>query len=159
MVVILNNVKESTASPARKVRLIKRIAIALAVIAGMLALLVGAAWKWESDHAKEHEITFIVPPGTAVLQANGKDDLMLPTQIWLVAGEHDTLIIRNLDAFPVRVGPFKLNAGQQYRQRFRNVGEVQLVCTTMYHEEQMKIWVMETKDPLRKLLNALFRQN
>jgi hypothetical protein len=84
---------------------------------------------------------------------------MLPKQIWLVAGEHDTLIIRNLDDFPVRVGPFKLEAGQQYRQRFRNVGEVQLVCTTMYHEEQMKILVMETKDPLRKLFSVLFRQN
>lgn len=140
-------------------RFIKRLAIALVILAGVLALAYGAAWKWESDHAKEHEITFIVPPGTAVLQANGKDDLMLPKQIWLVAGEYDTLIIRNLDAFPVRIGPFKLEAGQQYRQRFRNTGEVQLICTTMYHEEQMKILVMETKDPVRKVLNALFRQN
>jgi hypothetical protein len=136
-----------------------RIAILLALMAGLLALALMAAWKWETDHAKEHVITFIVPPGTAVLQANGKDDLMLPKQIWLVAGEFDTLIIRNLDSFPVRVGPFKLEAGQQYRQRFRNAGEVQLVCTTMYHEEQMKIVVMETKDPVRKLLSALFRQN
>jgi hypothetical protein len=149
----------AAAKPARNVRLVKRIAIALALVAGVLALAYGAAWRWETDHAKEHEITFIVPSGTAVLQANGKDDLMLPTQIWLVAGEHDTLIIRNLDDFPVRVGPFKLEAGQQYRQRFRSAGEVQLVCTTMYHEEQMKILVMETKDPLRKLLSALFRQN
>lgn len=149
----------ATRKPARSVRLVRRIAIALALVAGVLALAYGAAWRWETDHAKEHEITFIVPPGTAVLQANGKDDLMLPTQIWLVAGEHDTLIIRNLDDFPVRVGPFKLEAGQQYRQRFRSAGEVQLVCTTMYHEEQMKILVMETKDPLRKLLSALFRQN
>jgi hypothetical protein len=124
-----------------------------------LALAYGAAWKWESDHAKAHEITFIVPPGTAVLQANGRDDLMLPQQVWLVAGEHDTLIIRNLDDFPVRVGPFKLEAGQQYRQRFRNAGEVRLVCTTRYHEEQMKMLVMETKDPLRALFNGLFRQN
>ena len=62
------------------------------IVAGVLAIAYGAAWKWESE-AKEHEITFIVPPGTAVLQANGKDDLMLPKQIWLVAGEYDTLII------------------------------------------------------------------
>lgn len=149
----------AAATPARNLRSIKRIVIALVLLAGALLLAFAAAWKWESDHAKEHEITFIVPPGTAVLQANGKDDLMLPRQIWLVAGEHDTLIIRNLDAFPVRVGPFKLEAGQQYRQRFRNEGEVQLVCTTMYHEEQMQIVVMQTKDPLRKLITMLFRQN
>jgi len=144
---------------AHSARFLKRNAVALVIVAGVLALLYGASWKWENDHSKEHEITFIVPPGTAVLQANGKDDLMLPKQIGLVAGEYDTLIIRNLDSFPVRIGPFKLEAGQQYRQRFRNAGEVQLICTTMYHEEQMKIVVMETKDPLRKVLNALFRQN
>jgi hypothetical protein len=145
--------------PAMRMRLIRRFIVALALVAGVLALFAVVAWKWETDHSKEHEITFIVPPGTAVLQANGKDDLMLPKQIWLVAGEHDTLIILNLDGFPVRIGPFKLEAGQQYRQRFRNAGEVLLVCTTMYHEEQMKILVMETKDPWRRLLSALFRQN
>lgn len=149
----------TAATPARNLRRIKHIAVALALIAGVLALAFGAAWKWETDHAVEHEITFLIPPGTAIRQANGKDDLMLPKQIWLIAGEHDTLIIRNLDAFPVRIGPFKLEAGQQYRQRFRKEGEVQLVCTTMYHEEQMQIVVMETKDPLRKLLSAIFRQN
>ncbi len=149
----------AAATPVRNTRRIKRFTIALAVVAGVLLLAFAAAWKWERDHAKDHEIIFIVPPGTAVLQANGKDDLMLPRQIWLVAGEYDTLIIRNLDAFPVRVGPFKLEAGQQYRQRFRNEGEVKLVCTTMYHEEQMQIVVMETKDPLRKLFTTLFRQN
>ena len=147
----------AVATPARHTRRI--IPIVLALVAGVLLLAFAVAWKWESDHAKDHEVMFIVPPGTAVLQANGKDDLMLPRQIWLVAGEHDTLIIRNLDAFPVRVGPFKLEAGQQYRQRFRTEGEVQLVCTTMYHEEQMQIVVMQTKDPLRKMLTALFRQN
>jgi hypothetical protein len=156
---MINLLPAAAARPARFVRPFQRLAIALALLAGVLALAYGAAWKWESDRAQEHDITFIVPPGTAVRQANGKDDMMLPKQIWLVAGEHDTLIIRNLDDFPVRVGPFKLEAGQQYRQRFRNVGEVQLVCTTMYHEEQMKILVMETKDPLRKLFSVLFRQN
>lgn len=147
------------ATPARHARNIKGAAITLALVAGVLLLAYSAVWKWETDHTSEHEITFIVPPGTAVLQANGKDDLMLPKQIWLVAGEHDTLIIRNLDDFPVRVGPFKLEAGQQYRQRFRSEGKVQLVCTTMYHEEALKIVVMETKNPMRRLFSALFRQN
>ncbi len=155
----MTNAQAIPSKLASNLRVIVRVAVVLAVATGVLALALVAAWKWETDRAEEHEITFIVPPGTAVLQANGKDDMMLPKQIWLVAGEHDTLIIRNLDDFPVRVGPFKLEAGQQYRQRFRNVGEVLLVCTTLYHEEQMKIVVMETKDPMRKLLSALFRQN
>ena len=29
-------------------------------------LALAGAWKWERDHAKDHEIIFIVPPGTAV---------------------------------------------------------------------------------------------
>jgi hypothetical protein len=123
----------------------------------VIAASIGAGWLWKRERSSQHEVLFIVPRGTAVLQAQGKDDLMLPESVRLVIGEYDTLVIRNQDDFPVRIGPFKLEAGQQYRQRFRNPGRVNLVCTTMYHEEQMRIEVVESSNLVHKALSSLFR--
>lgn len=149
-----------TASVLNRAPVSRRIGrIALAVAAALVALLAvtWAGWRYEQSRASAHEVLFIIPKGTAALQASGKDDLMLPKRIMLYVGERDTLIIRNEDDFPVRVGPFKLEAGQQYRQRFRAPGQTSLVCTTMYHEEQMDILVANDSNALHRVLGQLFR--
>ncbi len=141
-------------SRVRRARAIGVVAAGLILLAALVAL---AGWRYELSRAGGHEVLFIIPRGTASLQANGKDDLMLPRQIMLYVGERDTLVIRNEDDFPVRIGPFKLEAGQHYRQRFRAPGKFSLVCTTMYHEEQMDILVSDGPNLVHRMLGDLFR--
>jgi hypothetical protein len=132
------------------------VAMVLAVI-GLGAAKVGAVWQFELKHPDEHEILVIVPKGTAILQANGKDSLMVPRTLWLTVGDMDTLVIRNEDDFTLAVGPFRLGPNQQYRQRFRAPGVYKLVCSTMYHEDEVVITVLAPKDPAGVWLANLFR--
>jgi hypothetical protein len=133
--------------------------VALAMLAA-LGLAGLAIWRYEATHVSEHEVLFIIPKGTAILQASGKDGPMLPKTMILTLGALDTLVIRNEDDFPARIGPFKLDSGQRYRQRFRMPGETQLICATRYHEEQVTIWVQAAPfgpGSLLQPLVALFR--
>lgn len=98
------------------------------------------------DH--DHIVLIVVPKGTAYLQATSADTPMLPQLMTLRVGELDTIVIRNDDDFPVRVGPIRLAKGQQYRQRFRAAGDVQLVCATMYHREQVTVRVLPLREGL-----------
>lgn len=132
------------------------VAMVLAVL-GLGAAKVGAVWQFELKHPDEHEFLVIVPKGTAVLQANGKDSLMVPRTLWLTVGDMDTLVIRNEDDFTLAVGPFRLGPNQQYRQRFRAPGVYKLVCSTMYHEDEVVITVLASKDPAGVWLSSLFR--
>lgn len=146
------------AGPARSRRrgLWILLALVLAVL-GLGAAKVGAVWQFELKHPEEHEFLVIVPRGTAILQANGKDSLMVPRTLWLTVGDMDTLVIRNEDDFTLAVGPFRLGPNQQYRQRFRAPGVYRLVCSTMYHEDEVVITVLASKDPAGVWLSALFR--
>ena len=132
------------------------VAMVLAVL-GLGAAKVGAVWQFELKHPDEHEFLVIVPKGTAVLQANGKDSLMVPRTLWLTVGDMDTLVIRNEDDFTLAVGPFRLGPNQQYRQRVRSPGVYKLVCSTMYHEDEVVITVLASKDPAGTWLANLFR--
>lgn len=144
-----------TARPRRRGLLI--LVAMLLVVLGLGAAKVGAVWQFELKHPDEHEILVIVPKGTAILQANGKDSLMVPRTLWLTVGDMDTLVIRNEDDFTLAVGPFRLGPNQQYRQRFRAPGVYKLVCSTMYHEDEVVITVLASKDPAGVWLSSLFR--
>jgi hypothetical protein len=144
-----------TKTPATRARA-RWLWIALPML--VLALAYLGAWRYERINTAEHDVLFVVPRGTAYLQAVGQDNVMLPRSIRLVIGELDTLVIRNEDGFPIRVGPFKLESEQTYRQRFRTPGVYRLVCTTLYHEEQVEVIVVGSQKVLPRLLNALVRE-
>ncbi|MEO6063662.1 MAG: hypothetical protein ABIQ99_17155 [Thermoflexales bacterium] len=124
----------------------------LVVLLVLAALAFGAAWRTDQANPREHEFLVIVPKGTAILQSRGQDSLMVPQKLRLTLGDLDTLVIRNEDDFTLRVGPFRLEANQQYRQRFRSPGVFKLVCATMYHEDQVEITVVESPDLWRRML-------
>lgn len=127
--------------------------LALVVLAAAAAAFaVSMAWRWDQTHAGDHEFVVVIPKGTAILQAQGRDSLMVPQKLRLTLGDIDTLVIRNDDDWPLRIGPFRLEAGQQYRQRFRSPGVFKLVCTTMYHEDQLEITVVDSPDLWRSAL-------
>jgi len=133
------------------------LTIRFLVAATALGLLAFAGWRAESTHAAEHEVVIIIPKGTAIQQANGTDGPMLPKTMILTIGLRDTLVIRNDDDFPARIGPFKLDSGQHYRQQFHTPGQIQLVCSTMYHEEQVSILVQPAPANAWLWWRSLFR--
>lgn len=117
---------------------------------GMLVLgaagLGVAAWQHEASRPQNHEVLLIIPPGTVVQQANGQAEMMVPAQLTLTVGAHDTLVLRNLDTFAARVGPIVVPPGGTYRQRFRAAGVYDFTCTTLYHEEAFRVVVQERFD-------------
>ena len=136
---------------------LQRLAALLVILVVAISLLAFIGWRDELTHAPEHEVIFIIPKGTAILQANGTDGPMLPRMMILTIGLRDTLVIRNDDDFPARIGPFKLDSGQHYRQQFRTPGEIQLICSTMYHEEQVSIRVQPAPPDVWLWWHSLFR--
>jgi hypothetical protein len=146
----------AVAARPRRLGLWILVAMLLAAL-GLGAAKVGAVWQFELKHPDEHEILIIIPKGTTILQANGKDSLMVPRSLRLTVGDMDTLVIRNEDDFTLAVGPFRLGPNQQYRQRFRAPGVYKLVCSTMYHEDEVVITVLASKDPAGTWLSNWFR--
>ena len=104
------------------------LALALAVL-GLGAAKVGAVWQFELKHPDEHEILVIVPKGTAILQANGKDSLMVPRTLWLTVGDMDTLVIRNEDVRVQTVGLFTVRPGETVDTPFPKPGVFKGACT------------------------------
>lgn len=120
----------------------RKILLTLVLLA-LVGLGVEELQRWHMNLELERRVVFVIPKGMAVLQANGKDPPMLPATIILTVGQLDTIVIRNEDVWPVRIGPFKIGPGQQYTQRFRRPGQVKLICSTMYHREQTRITVRD----------------
>ncbi len=145
--------------PRSTLRAVARVIAATCLIALLGTALIAAISAVEAHSSTdEHLVLIIVPKGSAFLQASGSDAPMLPQLLTLRVGELDTLVIRNDDHFPVRVGPIRLAQGQQYRQRFRAAGDVQLICATMYHKEQIIVRVLPLRDgPLAWVRNQLNR--
>jgi hypothetical protein len=133
------------------------LALTCALVLPVLALLLAAVVLEQGATDDEHTVLIVVPKGTAYLQATGADSPMMPQLMTLRVGELDTIVIRNDDDFPVRVGPIRLAKGQQYRQRFRAAGEIQLVCATMYHKEQVTVRVLPLREGLMPWLRNKVR--
>lgn len=129
-------------------RLAPVMIVACAVSVSVLGLALTTIARDARASHNDHIVLLVVPKGTAYLQATGADSPMLPKLMTLRVGELDTVVIRNDDDFPVRVGPIRLAKGQQYRQRFRAAGDVQLVCATMYHREQVMVRVLPPREGL-----------
>lgn len=149
----------ASALPRFTQRAVARLLAAACALTLLGAALIAALGAIEA-HASpdEHVVLIVVPKGSAYLQASGADAPMLPQLLTLRVGELDTLVIRNDDDFPVRVGPIRLAHSQQYRQRFHTAGDVQLICTTMYHKEQIVVRVLPLRDgPLAWVRHKLRR--
>lgn len=128
---------------------IRKLILVIIATLGLGGLgVLSAAWVWERAYPDTHEFLYIIPKGTAYLQATGQETSMLPKLIIFTVGDLDTLVIHNDDDFPANIGPFKLETGRQYRQRFRSIGELQMLCSTIYHKEQVEIRVQPARNNL-----------
>jgi hypothetical protein len=114
------------------------------MLAGALALLIlalgGAAWWLSGPSETARQVIYTVPPGTAARLAAGENVEVLPPTISLTLNQHDILIIRNDDTQPVQIGPFKIEPGQRFVQRYYNRGAYDLVCS-IHASQRLRIIV------------------
>jgi hypothetical protein len=76
-----------------------------------------------------HDLTYVVPPGTAARLASGAELNVLPSTIHLTVGVRDVLVLRNEDDAMHQVGPILLGPRQTYRIPFRIPGRFQYACS------------------------------
>lgn len=112
-------------------------AVALAV--ALLAALAGV-WWWRGPSEAARQVVYAVPPGTAARLAAGQAVEVLPATINLTLNQHDILVIRNDDTQPVQIGPFTIDPGQRFVQRYYNRGTYELLCT-IHADQRLRVIV------------------
>jgi len=75
------------------------------------------------------EEVFEIPKGTWARRMSGDKIEILPSEIRLVLGVHDVLLLRNLDEVPQVFGPTIMMPGQSFRLPFELASSYQFACT------------------------------
>lgn len=114
----------------------RRLLLAVAALLFVSAATSGW-WFWREAN---RELVYRVPPGTIARLAAGEQVEILPPTIELKRGVRDVLIIRNDDVQAITVGPYKIQPGQQFRQRFFNAGTFDMLCT-LHESTSLKVVV------------------
>jgi plastocyanin len=113
---------------------------ALLVAALLVALGLGL-WGWDALRGEARQLVFTIPEGAAARLAAGEELEVLPETIVLALDTHDTLVIQNSDRAAVQIGPFKVEPGQRFVQRYYNPGTFDLVCT-IHGSQRMRVVVV-----------------
>ena len=94
-------------------------------------------------HFDSREELFEIPKGTWARRMAGDKVEILPSEIGLVLGIRDILLLRNLDEVPQVFGPTLIMPGQSFRLPFEVASEYQFACTA-HVSGQMTVIVDET---------------
>ena len=109
----------------------------LAVTSSVILALALIPVKVES-----REALFEIPRGTWARRSAGISQEVLPSEIRLVLGLSDVLVLKNLDDVPQIFGPTLIMPGQSFRLPFSTASEYQFECTA-HASGQMKVIVAE----------------
>lgn len=120
--------------PARRAALVGGALLLAALAAGL------GGWRWSEARQEARQLVFAVPPGAAARLAAGDELAVLPATITLDLDEHDTLVIRNDDSAPVTIGPFRIEPGQRFVQRYVNPGTFDMLCT-LHSDQRVRVVV------------------
>lgn len=101
--------------------------IAIPLFAGVLGVLAWAALT-PVQFASREEL-FEIPKGTWARRMSGDKVEILPSEVRLVLGAHDVLLLRNLDEVPQVFGPTIMMPGQSFRLPFELASSYQFACT------------------------------
>lgn len=103
-----------------------RTPFAAATVILLVVLVLAAFVPVQTDSREER---FDIPKGTWARRSAGQNVDILPSQVRLVAGLRDVLVLRNLDEVPQVFGPTLLMPGQTFRLPFEEPSENQFACT------------------------------
>ena len=123
--------------------------LAAASAAVVLAPLAAAALAPIRTDSREQ--LFEIPKGTFARRRAGDDVEILPSEIRLVLGVKDVLVLRNLDDVPQIFGPTLIMPGQSFRLPFDSASEYQFVCTAHESGEMTIIVEDEPRSPAARL--------
>lgn len=126
----------------------------------MFSLALSAAAALVPLHFASREERFEIPKGTWARRHAGDNVEILPSEIRLVIGLHDILVLRNLDDVPQIFGPTLIMPGQMLRLPFEEVSENQFNCTA-HVSGQLTVYVEDVATPWARLcwrVDALARR-
>ena len=101
--------------------------VAIPFVAGALGMTAWAATMPVQFGSREE--LFEIPKGTWARRMSGDKVEILPSEVRLVLGVHDVLLLRNLDDVPQVFGPTILMPGQSFRLPFELASSYQFACT------------------------------
>jgi hypothetical protein len=115
--------EDRLATPSRTRR--RRI-FGIAALAIVTPFVLAAMWPVTFDSREE---LFEIPRGTWAHRMAGEKHEILPSEIHLVVGVRDVLLLKNSDEVPQIFGPTLLMPGQSFRLPFSTPSENYFACT------------------------------
>lgn len=103
----------------------------LAALLGAGLLVIALALGVSMLNRDPEGLVFVIPAGAKARVARPTIDsaIAIPTDIRFAADEPAVITIRNLDDVAHRAGPFLVDAGQTYTQRFPGPGRYPIACS------------------------------
>lgn len=126
------------------------------LVMGVLGTFLWAAFAPIYSSTRDH--LFEIPEGTFARRMAGEQVEILPSQVHLMLGVQDVLLLRNSDSVPQMFGPTLIMPGQNFRLPFEQASDYQFACSA-HANGQMTIIVAEQPargwERLRWRFNAL----
>ena len=123
---------------------------------GVLGTVAWAAFAPIYASTRDH--LFEIPEGTFARRMAGEKVEILPSEVHLMLGVQDVLLLRNSDSVPQMFGPTLIMPGQNFRLPFEQASDYQFACSA-HANGQMTVIVAEPPgrgwDRLRWRANAL----
>ena len=104
----------------------RRRLLAILAVAILAPITFAAMWPVTFDSREE---LFEIPKGTWARRMAGEKREILPSEIRLVVGTHNVLMLKNSDDVPQIFGPTLLMPGQSLRIPFTRPSENYFACT------------------------------
>ena len=101
-------------------------------------------------YASKEEI-FEIPKGTWARRMAGEQIEILPSEISLVVGIHDVLVLKNLDDVPQIFGPTLMMPGQSLSLPFEVASDYEFACTAHLSGHMTVSVAEEPNSPWRRL--------
>jgi hypothetical protein len=94
-----------------------------------VGLALGGLILMSAARAASRTYVVRVPPGTVARIAAGEEVAIFPQRIELKLSEYDTLVVRNDDSETITIGPYRIEPGQRFVQRYEGPGTFELICS------------------------------
>jgi hypothetical protein len=101
-------------------------------IVGALAGFAAGATAWAAltpVDSGTRELVYVIPKGTWARRMAGEDIQVLPSEIRLMVGVKDVLVLKNQDDVPQLFGPVLIMPGQSFRLPFGRPSSYQFACS------------------------------